>query len=263
MEEITLYVPLRNLGWIYPEVLLNKNTKIRFLNYIDETENNGLKRHGLNQIHYSSVLIYKHFYKKEDDLGPMGYIKEIDKIVTFLQLFVNKKIFYERYFNLDEITDKVEGFSHKKLKPAELKLVEMWKKFCKIYDDFQLSFSWYNKSLGYTLPPREQILYLVIALEGVILKEVTDELSYRFALRGAFLLGKSKAARKRYFELLRQAYQYRSYVVHSNQKESLRLTAKIGSMYHFNERLLEYSSKLLQNLVKNPKILRNIENKII
>lgn len=263
IKEIILFVPLRNFGWLYNDYLLNENTKIRFLD--TETEDPVLQEKGLDSLKYRTVLIYRHFYKNDDDAGIFGYIREIDKILTFLRLFLDRKIWYERYFRLQDI--KMGGEIFTNLKPVGLKgvpdLRKVWGKYGKVYEKYRLTFDWYNRSLESSLPPRESILYLVIALEGVLLKDLFQELSYRFSLRGAYAVGNDEKERRKIFDLLKLAYQYRNAVVHNSEKSFLEVIKKIDSTSDFHENLTTYTENLLKRLILDENILDNIESKIL
>lgn len=259
MKNLVLYVPLTNLGRKYPNLLLDKDIKLRFI--VEADEANKLKLNALDPLRYKSVLIYRYIYKKEDDI--FKYTADVAKILIFLQLFIDQRISNERYFRIEDITDKKEAFN--KIKPSveEKGIIRKWGKYNQVYEKYKLSFNWYSKSLDKYLSPREKILYLVIALEGILLEGVENELAYRFCLRGAYVFRVNKEKRKENFVLLQHAYRLRSYIVHSSAKKYTEEINKIGSMFKFRKELTNYLERLLQRLVENPELLENIDEKII
>lgn len=61
----------------------------------------------------------------------------------------------------------------------------------------------------------ERIIDCFIALESLFLRDTSNELSYRLALRAAALLGgRDSSRREQVFETLRLAYEVRSFIVH-------------------------------------------------
>jgi hypothetical protein len=62
----------------------------------------------------------------------------------------------------------------------------------------------------------------VVALEGVLLPGVRDELSYRFRLSGALFLGETQEERRNLFSQLRDCYDIRSYLAHGSHDKKRR-----------------------------------------
>jgi hypothetical protein len=63
----------------------------------------------------------------------------------------------------------------------------------------------------------DRILDSFIALEAILLKGKGGELSYRQAIRGAHLLAGSGPQRRETFDLLRDAYERRSRIIHGDE----------------------------------------------
>lgn len=79
--------------------------------------------------------------------------------------------------------------------------------------------------------PSDAIVDHVIALEATFLRDVRDELRFRFALYGAWFLGSDRSERLRLFDELRDLYDARSRIVHGtallpHQLESLAALAR-------------------------------------
>jgi len=185
-KEITLLIPLRNLGWKYNGYLLDKNIKLRFVDEV--TENTILEQKKLDHLKYKTILVYRHYYETDDGIGPFGYIQKIEEIIIFLQLYVDRNVYYEKYFRLKDVKEDDETFDELEQSKSDdaPDLKEKWLKYKNLYKEYKLSFDWYGRSNDIFLPPRESILFLVLALEGILLKDMQTELSYKFALRGAF-----------------------------------------------------------------------------
>ncbi len=70
--------------------------------------------------------------------------------------------------------------------------------------------------------PDDRLVDLAIVIEALLLDGgVRQELSYRAALRGAFLLGTDPSSRKAVFRRLRDAYSARSEIVHGDDPEAV------------------------------------------
>lgn len=69
----------------------------------------------------------------------------------------------------------------------------------------------------------DAIVDYAIGLEVLLTAGITDELRYRFALRGATILGCSGGDKKELFQKLRDFYNVRSSIVHGSHVEKLRL----------------------------------------
>lgn len=78
----------------------------------------------------------------------------------------------------------------------------------------QVPITRWTKSLGLG-DPTDQIIDLGIAFEALYLGNRSDELSFRFALRASWYLGKDAADRQRLFPIFRDIYRHRSAAVHA------------------------------------------------
>jgi hypothetical protein len=75
----------------------------------------------------------------------------------------------------------------------------------------------YSQTVG-RREPIDGFIDAVIALEHLLLQTDSDELGFRLALRGAWLLGADRAGRQEYFDALKRIYSLRSGVVHGSAK---------------------------------------------
>jgi len=83
-------------------------------------------------------------------------------------------------------------------------------------------------SVAERLNPEDRLIDAVIGLESLLLAGVSDELSFQFALRGAWLLEPTdRALREVLFQILRNVYTVRSGVVHGEEKALQRVTADV------------------------------------
>ncbi len=107
--------------------------------------------------------------------------------------------------------------------------------------------------------PEDKLIDYMVSLEALFLKEgERAELSYRLSIRTAILLGKNKENREEIFSNVRDAYEFRSKIIHGSIKalnEDLReIVIKI-------ENYLRESIKLFLDLVKT-KSYKEIVNTI-
>ena len=65
--------------------------------------------------------------------------------------------------------------------------------------------------------PEDRLIDAVIALENLLLPEQTQELRFKFALRGAWVLGQAGQARRQWYDRFIALYDARSAVVHGSQ----------------------------------------------
>lgn len=65
--------------------------------------------------------------------------------------------------------------------------------------------------------PEDQLIDAVIALESLLLPTQPQELRFKFALRGAWVLGQSTQARREWYQRLMAVYDARSTVVHGSK----------------------------------------------
>lgn len=71
--------------------------------------------------------------------------------------------------------------------------------------------------------PEDAILDYSIGLESLLTRGVSDELSYRFALRGATILAWESSNKDSYYKSLRDFYDIRSKIVHGSQVDEEKL----------------------------------------
>lgn len=69
----------------------------------------------------------------------------------------------------------------------------------------------------------DAIIDYAIGLEALLLKDITAELSYRFALRGATILTWNHTGKEQFFTQLQDFYDIRSKIVHGGQLDSTKL----------------------------------------
>jgi hypothetical protein len=81
---------------------------------------------------------------------------------------------------------------------------------------------WFSVA-GEARRPDDVLLDLMIAAECLFLPNVYDELSYRFSLNAALLLGNDSLSRRKVYDSMHLAYQLRSDIVHTGAARSERL----------------------------------------
>ena len=261
MKKFTVYAPLQNFGWIKWEIYLEANIKIRNINFPSEEE--ALRKLDFNPRFYKTVLIFNYYYKDDDNPGIFGAYNDLIKILSFLKLYIDRKIDNDRHFNIREIITQEENFSYKPPTGKYKGLDVRWKQFNERYKDYRLSFDWYYKALSGYLPPRETILYLTIALETTLLKSMVTELRYRFSLRGAHLLEDKPVEIKKAFEFLKLVYDYRSIVVHGNEQAFIKLMGRIKATSRFKKDTIAITERILRVLVEDKQRVLKVEDKIL
>jgi len=94
---------------------------------------------------------------------------------------------------------------------------------------------------GLSNRPDDAILDYAIGLERLLTEGTRDELSYRFALRGATILSWDGGNKKVFYEDLKRFYNIRSSIVHGNQVKDIELNdAYINGEKYLREILLWY-----------------------
>ena len=124
---------------------------------------------------------------------------------------------------------------------------------------FDLAIEYFNKS--YNEPyPRDSFLDLMIVLENLYLKNISQELSYRLSMRIAHILGNNKEERIHIYHLIKEAYSLRSKIVHGERSNALdkqkfielrELTRK--SIIYFLENKDNWDEKKLDRLILETK----------
>lgn len=96
---------------------------------------------------------------------------------------------------------------------------------------FRIAFLRYRQLVERTYPA-DRLTDAVIGLEHLLLRSEKDELRFKFALRGAWLLGESADSRADWFTRLKRLYDYRSSVVHgsANADKSPQLVAEASDV---------------------------------
>jgi len=119
------------------------------------------------------------------------------------------------------------------------------------FQPFELAIEYFNKSYIEPYTPRDSFLDLMVALENLYLKGITQELVYRLCLRISYLLGQNYEKRKTTFDLMKDAYEKRSKIVHGEKVSKLT-----------DQQLLETRELTRQSLkifLKNPQIIDELD----
>jgi hypothetical protein len=83
----------------------------------------------------------------------------------------------------------------------------------KLNEEFPIALSRFTSTTD-RQNPTDRLIDATIGLENLLLQGISDELSFRLALRGAWLLGDTQSTRQVEFAQLKKAYDARSRVVH-------------------------------------------------
>lgn len=170
----------------------------------------------------------------------------------------------KKFYLLSQVVGrKEESFLQKNnLSQEDKELLVKWGKFSKAYETRSSIFRWYSRVQEID-PPNERIVFLCIALEGLLLKEESQELRYKFSLRGSYLLGELPEDRIGLMEFFKQVYDFRSSIVHCDKKQELKLIKEIGSIYKFISFLDNYTSQLLKLFIERPDLFENIDRFVL
>lgn len=88
----------------------------------------------------------------------------------------------------------------------------------RVQNDYPVAYRRYQAT-GERLISEDRVVDAVVGLESLLLPDGgQNELSYRMALRGAYVLGRSAAKREEYFQRFKTAYNLRSNIVHGSDR---------------------------------------------
>ena len=151
---------------------------------------------------------------KPDAIGTMGYIRfegpagqlgaSLSPLEDFHLPWTRITLFRNRYV-----------LDHSDLPQFRKLYGQLSENGFKTWDGLELLLRQFNRSCQRGRD-EDRILDYAICLEGALLSDVCDELSYRLALRAAKLL-RNSCSPKRTFEHMRCLYDVRSKIVHSNE----------------------------------------------
>ena len=117
----------------------------------------------------------------------------------------------------------------------------------------------YRFHSAYLGPIEERLVDQIIALESLYLGD-PQELSYKLAMRTAYLLANTREARSEIFDNLKKAYNYRSKIIHGNDpptREQLReLVPRV-------EEYLRQSLKKYLLLLNEGNTMRKIQQELL
>jgi hypothetical protein len=192
---------------------------------------------------------------------------EIEKVITLLRLFKKDLIGYNMTIQpLAEQEEYAHVLTHlrhytlwaseqNKLTKTKFILkteeIETFIDFSEEYkhrlsDEFKFAIHYFNKSYIEPYTPRDSFLDLIIALENLYLKGITQELTYRLSLRASFTLGKSGREKRDIYDFFKKVYDMRSKMVHARESKNV--------SYDVLFEVREYTRKSLKVFLKNPKL---------
>jgi len=187
--------------------------------------------------------------------------KKIEDIITVLRLYKEAQIgfnsiFDEKYNLLVEINyyttwvDPAVEFTEKKYEIEKKEINELKKLFTEIpfgkLKEFNVAIDYFNKSYIEPDCPRDPFIDLMISLESLYLKDGGQELAYKLALRGAYVIADASEKRKEIFKDLKLAYRKRGCIVHG-EKEPI-----IPS--DFFVKIRECTRESIKKIIKNPNL---------
>jgi hypothetical protein len=229
---------------------------------------------------YSNYLLEVILEKDDPEIEPGQFLDEaeekIKKAIAIFRLFKKEIIGYNLMIQplseAPEYGHTTRFLSYNKLRPngnleiytlgkGEIQtFISFFNNFYKILlSKFDLAIEYFNKS--YNEPyPRDSFLDLMIVLENLYLKNISQELSYRLSMRMAHVLGNNKEERIHIYHLIKEAYSLRSKIVHGEKSNVLdkqifielrELTRK--SIIYFLENKDNWDEKKLDELILETK----------
>ena len=123
----------------------------------------------------------------------------------------------------------------------------------------QLKIPLYRFHSAYLGPIEERLVDQVIGLESLYLGD-PQELSYKLAMRTAYLLGNTREARSEIFNDIKKAYNYRSKIVHGNDPPSREQLREIVPRV---EEYLRQSLKKYLVLLNEGNTIRQIQQELL
>lgn len=227
---------------------------------------------GLSDDQLSTIKQFRVLLLVDRDLVEMGsktktknaYRNLTHQITIFLRIFHHPDLTILRIGDIDSASITSPVFSKKRQISSH-----WWKLFLEQFEERKMSFRLFSLSISSNLKhPMLNVLYSVIALESILLKGEKQESAYKFRIRGAFLIGRIPERRRKYYQILKYAYELRSAIVHSNEKERVKIRAKIKvelglNTTEFNRELTKINRMLIKGMIKKPDIFNQLDNLII
>jgi len=186
------------------------------------------------------------------------------KVVVFLRVFCNPGVYTVKIPNITEAT-----FLYETVNPKPQKYAYWWNTFLQYFEQNTMALRLFDQATYMELGhPMIRIMYTTIALESILLRNEKTELSYKFRIRGAFILGHSEKTRAKYYSMLKLAYDIRSAVVHSNDLERRKLRKRLHLLHgmnatEFNDQLIRIAIMLIKGNVKKPAYFLEIDQHML
>ncbi|MBN1692437.1 MAG: hypothetical protein JW845_02660 [Dehalococcoidales bacterium] len=136
------------------------------------------------------------------------------------------------------------------------KKVRNWRKL-NILDKIDISLGRFHSSYHGDIENR--LIDQMIAFESLYIGD-NKELTYKLAMRTAFLLRKRKDHRKIVFDNMKKAYDFRSKIVHGNNPPS---RIKLNEIVPKTQNYLRKSLIIFSELMSKGKSLKNIQEKLL
>ncbi|MEK6646161.1 MAG: hypothetical protein AABY84_05770 [Candidatus Firestonebacteria bacterium] len=106
----------------------------------------------------------------------------------------------------------------------------------------------------------DKIIDMAILLESILLYGISNELSYRFCLRGAYLL-ENKREKDKTFKTLGEFYRIRSNIVHGNDKKNY--SCEVVEVENICREIIKLIIEELHNKNSLENIIKNIDKSIL
>ena len=236
--------PLINFNYDEKELQITQNCLIRKITENENSIFNTITKEMPN-IKYGDFLIDCSINKSKPEKEIGQHLTEgrenIEKVLTLLRLIREDIVGYNfiiQPYSKEDYGYRITHWKHYELwfnppqdfksgpynlKKEEIGILEVLASniIDQTYKKFSLSIEYFNKSYIEPYTPRDSLLDLMIALDSLYIRENQPELVYRLKMRIAHLLSNNFSDRKNITELIKNAYDIRSQIIHGKKKPKI------------------------------------------
>lgn len=182
---------------------------------------------------HENVEVYKYFYVDENELkNQMQGIENSNIQPWFIN---NQEIQSLQEHGLNIISDVLKKNNRSNFQEEVLKSLMLYSKSCLMKE------------------PNDKLVYILVALESLLLKNTTEPISVNLSTRMSFVIGQDKDDRKRIIALVKKIYDIRSKFIHHGDRVSIEEGEKLDEFFFdsfnfFNKMIVDfnkYSTKVL------------------
>lgn len=294
-KSVLLYkvtAPLQGLSGNIGEINFSKNLKLRPLSDSEKAEylemqwtNNrpkGFSNQDLVRIADAKYALETTYSHRKDAQMPSSYRERLEDAITILSLFKSGRVDFSvikvesaLWNPFRPVSYRFESYREVKTFRDSYKLDIAEKQgllhFFRVYHSFKKSVNVHTRGKHINLAlerfksgieesnVKNMIIDFLIAFEALYL-EGKDELAYRLSTRAAILLGKNDVQTERIKEVMVDAYNIRSKIVHGKDVPPIKSRGKIIELHKFVQEVEEYLRESLKSFMVLAKTYRDKEN---